>query len=180
MFLPKNGYLNFELSSTVDQNRLRQQYNLKEEFYIQISLDVFGENAALAPHFPPFHSKLYSDLSSELSVSGSYKISLTPQILQHLRAGSCQARMSLVYYAKERGNYERKDMLVASFKAPLFAVIREEGLKGDYAFKNKLGMFVSLAHCTAKYEKTAKTLVDASGKGGEGSRESFWLLIDFS
>lgn len=69
---------------------------------------------------------------------------------------------------------------MASFKAPLFAVIREEGLKGDYAFKNKLGMFVSLAHFSAKYEKSAKTLTDAAGKSGENSRESFWLLIDFS
>ena len=45
---------------------------------------------------------------------------------------------------------------MASFKAPLFAVIREEGLKGDYAFKNRLGMFVSLAHCSIRYEKDAR------------------------
>lgn len=30
VFLPKSGYLNFDLASTVDQNRLRQQFNLKE------------------------------------------------------------------------------------------------------------------------------------------------------
>jgi hypothetical protein len=124
VFLPKNGFLNFEMRTSVDQNRLRQQFNMKDEFYLQLSLDLFGENSALSPHYPPFHSKLYSDLSSELSVSGNVKLSITPQILQHLRSGSCQARMVIVYYAKERGNYERKELLVASFKAPLFAVIR--------------------------------------------------------
>lgn len=64
--------------------------------------------------------------------------------------------MLAIYYAKEKGAYVRKDILIGSFKAPLFAVIREDGLKGDYAFKNKLGMFISLAHCSIKYEKTAR------------------------
>lgn len=30
VFLPKSGYLNFEMSTTVDQNRLRQQFNFKD------------------------------------------------------------------------------------------------------------------------------------------------------
>jgi hypothetical protein len=52
------------MSTTVDQNRLRQQFNFKDEFYVQVSLDMFGENSSLAAQFPPFHSKLYSDFSS--------------------------------------------------------------------------------------------------------------------
>lgn len=32
-------------------------------------------------------------------------------------------------------------------------VIKAEGIKGDYAFKNKLGMYVTLAHCEIKYDK---------------------------
>ena len=30
VFLPKNGFLNFDLATTVDQNRLRQQFNFKD------------------------------------------------------------------------------------------------------------------------------------------------------
>lgn len=33
--------------------------------------------------------------------------------------------------------------------------IKSDGIKGNYAFKNKLGMFVTLANCTIKYEKDA-------------------------
>lgn len=66
---------------------------------------MFGLNSSLAPHFPPINSKLYSDLSSELSVSGTFKLTLTPQILEYLRTGSCHAQMLLIYYAKEKGNY---------------------------------------------------------------------------
>ena len=67
---------------------------------MQISFDIFGENSALAPHFPPFYSKLYSDFSSELVVSGSFKIALSPQIIQHLRGGSVDCKLIAVYYAK--------------------------------------------------------------------------------
>jgi hypothetical protein len=90
-----------------------------------LSIDPFGENIGLAPHYPPFNSKLESDLTSPLVVVGSYKIALTPQIVQHLRSGSCTARLLMVYYAKEKGNYDRKEAMIASFKTPLISVIRE-------------------------------------------------------
>lgn len=40
-------------------------------------------------------------------------------------------------------------------------VIKAEGIKGDYAFKNKLGMFVTLANCTLKYEKEPVTRISS-------------------
>lgn len=42
---------------------------------------------------------------------------------------------------------------MGSLKAPLLSAIRQGGLKGDYAFKNSLGMFTCLAHAAISYDK---------------------------
>lgn len=44
-------------------------------------------------------------------------------------------------------------MAYATIDFPLINIIKSEGIKGDYAFKNKLGMFVTIAHATLRYEK---------------------------
>lgn len=60
-----------------------------------------------------------------------------------------------VYYSKDQGNYQKKEVVVGSLKAPLLSAIRQGGLKGDYAFKNSLGMFTCLAHAAISYDKKA-------------------------
>lgn len=75
-------------------------FNLKEDFYLQLVLDLFGDNKPLAPHYPPLHSNLSSDLTNPLIINGSFKVSLNPQVLQHLRSGCWVARLLLVYYSK--------------------------------------------------------------------------------
>lgn len=57
-----------------------------------------------------------------------------------------------VYYEKVGGNYERKEVVIGSCNAPLLPSVRREGLAGDYAFKNKIGMFVSLGQVRLSYE----------------------------
>ena len=81
MFLPKNGFLNYHIEAQVDEVKLRQQFNLKNEFYLQLVLDLFGDNQVLAPHHPPMISKLQTDLKAPLCLSGSYKLTLHPNIL---------------------------------------------------------------------------------------------------
>ena len=100
-------------------------------------------------------SKLQTDLKSPLCLSGSYKLTLHPHILEHFRSGQWIAKLVAVYYSKEQGNYQKKEVVVGSLKAPLLSAIRQGGLKGDYAFKNSLGMFTCLAHAGISYDKKA-------------------------
>jgi hypothetical protein len=37
-------------------------------------------------------------------------------------------------------------------------LIRPEGIEGDYAFKNRLGMFVALSSCKIKFEKLQQAI----------------------
>jgi hypothetical protein len=159
VFLPKNGFLNYEFWTEIEESKLKQQFNLKSEFYLQLSLDLFGDSQALAPHYSPVCSKLHSDFSVPIVLAGSYKLTLHPQILEHFRSGSWVGRLIAIYYSKEQGNYQKKEVVLGSFRAPLLSAIRQGGLKGDYAFKNSLGMFTSLGHATLNYDKkqTART-----------------------
>lgn len=58
-------------------------------------------------------------------------------------------------------------------------MIKSDGISGDYAFKNKLGMFVSLAKCHLKYEKDNKNSNEVNKFSIDRNRQNFWVLLNF-
>lgn len=69
-------------------------------------------------------------------------------------------------------------MPYAIIELPLINVIKTEGIKGDYAFKNKLGMFVTLANCALKYDKDP--LAKQIGREAhDKNMASYWLVLSF-
>ena len=149
--MPKNGFLNYDISTDLSEAKIRQSMSLPPQFYTQLCLDIFGDSPALAPHYPPIISKLHSDLTTPLQLSGSCKLTLFPQIVEHFRGGTWMAHLVVIYYVKEQGNYQKKEVIFGTCRAPLLSSIRQGGLRGDFAFKNPLGMFTSLAHVTFQY-----------------------------
>ncbi len=57
-------------------------------------------------------------------------------------------------------------------------MIKAEGIKGDYAFKNKLGMFVTLANCVLKYDKDPISKI-SSKEENDKSLTAYWLILNF-
>ena len=116
-----------------------------------MALDIFAEAPNLKSHFPPISSKLFSDFSRPLELSGSLKINLSSVILNYLRTSPAILKLNVIYYNKERGNFERREVAYGTIEFPLINLIKNTGIKGDYAFKNKYGMYISLANCEIKY-----------------------------
>lgn len=110
-------------------------------------LDIFHNNPSLKSLFPALSSPLYSDSAQTATLSGSIKLSLSSIILEYIKTNSARLSLNIIYYSKESGNFQRKEVPYAIIEIPLVNVIRSEGIKGDYAFKNKLGMYVTLASC---------------------------------
>ena len=126
-------------------------------------------------------SRIHTDVNSPIFLSGSYKIMLLPQILEHFRSGNWSAHLIAIYYAKQQGNYQKKEVILGSCRAPLLSAIRDGGLKGDYAFKNSLGMFTCLAKAIISYDKISKGKTTGQLEATSSfSKDNYWILLDFS
>lgn len=112
---------------------------------------MFGEAPNLVSHFPPISSKLFSDFSAPLELQGSFKLTLSSVVLDYIKTKSALLKLNIIYYAKERANFERKEVVYGRIELPLINLIKNAGIHGDYAFKNKLGMYITLANCSLKY-----------------------------
>jgi hypothetical protein len=64
-------------------------------------------------------------------------------------------------------------------------LIKQEGINGNYAFKNKYGMFIALAKTSIQYNKQEKHTVDNFAKSSLNSTlipkgNQFWVIIHFT
>ena len=114
LFLPKNGYINYSFVSQIDISKVRSQLNLREEFYLCLVFDTFHASANLKTLFPPVSSKLYADFSAPIELAGSIKTTLNPLVLEYFKSHSAKLTINVVYYSKERGNFERKEVPYAT------------------------------------------------------------------
>lgn len=64
--------------------------------------------------------------------------------------------LNLIYYSKSKGNYQKNETTFATLKIPLFNLIQSQGISGNYAFKNKYGMFIALCKTIINYDKHEK------------------------
>lgn len=69
----------------------------------------------------------------------------------------------------------------------MFNLIKDEGIDGNYAFKNKYGMFVGLCKGSMKYDRYEKKERDANFQSQLGNTvisnrnklNNYWILIHF-
>jgi hypothetical protein len=48
---------------------------------------------------------------------------------------------------------KKQQLIMGIIEIPLLSIVAGRGIKGDYAFKNKYGIFVALAQCNINYGK---------------------------
>ena len=108
LYLPKTGYINYDFSSQVDISKVRSQLNLREEFYIALVLDIFHAAPNLKTMFSPISSRLYADFSAPLELSGALKLTLSSAVLEYFKSKQAKLSLNIIYYSKEKGNFERK------------------------------------------------------------------------
>lgn len=58
------------------------------------------------------------------------------------------------YYQRIEGMPRKQLLTLGTIEIPLLSIITGRGIDGDYAFKNKYGIFVALAQCKISYGKS--------------------------
>ena len=153
MYLPKSGFLNVEISAAVEPRKLALDNKLQSDFFLSLHVDPFFESPELSSHHQPLQSKVQSSVCEVLYFRESIKLRLTTAMVEYMK--NCNSRVSLVviYYKKEGSSNKRHEAVIGTIEIPMMSIITGRGVHGDYAFKNKYGIFVALARCDFSYDK---------------------------
>lgn len=132
------------------------------------------------------HSKLHASLAEVVYLKDSLKLKLTPAIIEYLKSRNCRITLLAVYYQRMEGVPKKQVLQLGAIDIPLLAVVTGKGIQGEYAFKNKYGMFVALATCNINYGRSTKLEPEEGAPGLTDSQlqpkqanEKIWLLLNF-
>lgn len=185
LFLPRSGNLNVQVSCSVDMKKLASELRVKEDFYCSLQFELFPQSKELQHVSKPLHSKLHATLTEVVHLRDSLKLKLTPAIIEYLKSKNCRVTLQAVYYQRVEGVPKKQLLQLGALDIPLLAVVTGKGIQGDYAFKNKYGMFVALAQCNISYGRNNKLQQEdipggiSESQAQPQSTERVWLLLNF-
>jgi hypothetical protein len=156
LFLPRSGNLNVQVSCSVDMKKLATELKVKEDFYCSLQFELFPQSRELQHLAKTLNSKLHASLTEVVHLRDSLKLKLTPAIIEYLKGKNCRITLQAVYYQRMEGVPKKQQLQLGAIDIPLLAVVTGKGIHGDYAFKNKYGLFVALAQCSINYGRNAK------------------------
>jgi len=141
--------------------RLASELKLKEDFYCSLQFELFPQSKELQHLAKTLHSKLHASLTEVVHLRDSLKLKLTSAIIEYLKSYNCRVTLQAVYYQRLEGAPKKQLLQLGTLDIPLLAVVAGTGIHGDYAFKNKYGIFVALAQCSINYGRNTKLVPES-------------------